>query len=122
MRDLIVACVILSLEATPLGCARTCFTLDRGFIYTVYTWTSCEMFSQLPGSYGVCGGPLCRQGFTARNLEAGPLVVMECNLASFASIRAFPTALQQREAAIDILVLNAAIRGCPKVLPRPQPM
>lgn len=40
---------------------------------------------------------------------------MECNLASFTSIRAFAAELERQDATLDILVLNAAVRGCPKV-------
>ena len=40
---------------------------------------------------------------------------MHCDLSSLASIRAFAAQLLQQEQNIDIMVLNAAIRGCPMV-------
>ena len=47
--------------------------------------------------------------------QTGELVVMQCDLSSMASIRAFAAKLLEQEQTIDIVVLNAAIRGCPMV-------
>ena len=45
----------------------------------------------------------------------GELVVLKCDLSSMASIRAFAAQVLAQEQRIDIVVLNAAIRGCPMV-------
>ena len=42
-------------------------------------------------------------------------MVVQCDLSSLGSIRAFAAQLLQQEQNIDIVVLNAAIRGCPMV-------
>ena len=42
-------------------------------------------------------------------------MVIQCDLSSLASIRAFAAKVLEQEQSIDIVVLNAAIRGCPMV-------
>jgi NAD(P)-dependent dehydrogenase (short-subunit alcohol dehydrogenase family) len=47
-------------------------------------------------------------------LQAGELVVKQCNLASFTEIRMFAEWLQGLSCSLDYLVLNAAVKNTPK--------
>lgn len=55
-----------------------------------------------------------REGFESGGLQAGELVVKQCNLASFTEIRAFAEWLQGLSCSLDYLVLNAAVKNTPK--------